>query len=50
MTVFWGIVVRSLLKFPDVYEVLAAYIVHVMALMAEEASTSETSVNSYQTT
>jgi hypothetical protein len=41
--VFWQ-------KFTDVSEVLPASIIRAIALMMEAASTSQTSVNSYQTT
>jgi hypothetical protein len=42
LCVFW-------LKFTDISEEFAASIIRVMALMMEAASTSETSVNFYQT-
>jgi hypothetical protein len=50
MAVFWVVALCSLVKFTDVSEVLAASIIRVIALMIQAASTSEASVNFYQTT
>jgi hypothetical protein len=51
VTVFWDVVPCSPVKFTDVSEVLAASIMKVIiALMKEAGSTSEMSVNFYQTT
>jgi hypothetical protein len=58
MAVFWFVVPCSLVKFIDVSEMLRASVtrammelpVSIIALVIEVASTSETSVNFYQTT
>jgi hypothetical protein len=46
MTIFWDIAPCSLVEVTDVSKVLAA----IIALMMEKTSTSETSVNFYQST
>jgi hypothetical protein len=48
MAVFWVVAPRSLVKFTNVSEVLAAS--GLIALMLEATRTSETLVNFYQTT
>jgi hypothetical protein len=51
IAVFWDVAPCSLEEDYDVSEVLASSIIRVMmALITEAASTSETSVNVYQTT
>jgi hypothetical protein len=47
MIVFWDVVSCSLVEVP---KVLAASIIRAIALLMEAVSTSETSVNFYQTT
>jgi hypothetical protein len=47
MTIFWGVAPCSLVDVTDISELLTD---SIMALMMEAVSTSETSVNFYQTT
>jgi hypothetical protein len=50
MAVLWVVVPCSLVKFTDVSEVTASSIIRAITLLMEAASTSDTSVNFYQTT
>jgi hypothetical protein len=49
MAVFWVVALCSLVEGHDVSEVLAASIIRAIILMIEAASTSDASINLYQT-